>query len=255
MTIDQDDGINIIGRLTTEPKTARKYMNVFKETTGTSKTHDTDVIALWLFGLGFVLFAFNVAFLLTDFNCAKIIKGIGWAAMFVCFGVSLLLVFPDEIDMVTDYEGNRKDFISLIINNIGVHDLVLSKDDYRVITTTLYNISNLIDFLVIIDKQKTVELLVDNYPNIKAISQGIEQAFAIGDDDTDDVKKLMVEYKKQLSQLCNDLYGEVQPYVETLVFQILKDKRYDFLPDNLRRTIIRQHNHRLVADLAKVKDV
>ena len=89
----------------------------------------------------------------------------------------------------------------------------------------------------------------DNYGELKAIVEGLEQVYNIDDMRTSRIQYLRQEYVKRIRQLENDLYQLVKPQMQNIMFTLMKDKHYEWLPDDTRQKLVRNYNDQLVRDL------
>ena len=63
------------------------------------------------------------------------------------------------------------------------------------------------------------------------------------------IQYLRQEYVKRIRRLENDLHQLVKPQMQNIMFTLIKDKCYDWFPDDTRQKLVRDYNDQLFCDL------
>lgn len=162
--------------------------------------------------------------------------------------------------ILTANDNSEKDKIERIVNqayvdadkfvkSLGLCDASLPSDLASDVNSDSIAISDLIMFLLLAGRKDDVNNVFDNYGELKAIVEGIEQAYNINDMRTSQIQYLRQEYIKRIRQLENDLYQLVKPQMQNIMFTLMKGKHYEWLPDETKQKLVRDYNDRLVHDL------
>lgn len=116
------------------------------------------------------------------------------------------------------------------------------------------NLTKLLAFMQATGKSDKVEAIIDDYVVMKAISTGMVQTADIINNESDDYKKLQVQYDSRFDSLMQDLYNLCEPDLNRVVLKIIEHKDYELLPKQLQESVIHTYNAKLLADLENEGD-
>lgn len=137
------------------------------------------------------------------------------------------------------------------INNFGLSDdikFIISADKAEQLSN---NIFNLIVFNDMNGKRDTVNQIVAQYGDLSAIVRGLSDAWEAKDYNVDTVARLRREYVGQLNELVDRLYKLAEADANKMVFNLIKNHQYQYLPSALRKNVVRNYNERLFDDVGR----
>lgn len=91
-------------------------------------------------------------------------------------------------------------------------------------------------------KYGEVKTIVDNYVILPTIFDAIDQANGVGETDNSDTKELNERYHEKLDALEHELYELDESFIRELIYRMLKEKNYDYLPPSLHKQIVNGYN-------------
>lgn len=122
-------------------------------------------------------------------------------------------------------------------------------DQVRKFTDQVDHIKALIGCGVFNGKYSEVKTIVENYMILPTIFDAIDQANGVGEADSSDTKELNERYHAKLDALEYELYEFDEPFIKELIYRMLKEKNYDYLPPSLHKQIVNGYNKRLLKTL------
>lgn len=137
------------------------------------------------------------------------------------------------------------------INDFGLSDdikFIISADKAEQFSN---NIFNLIVFNCMNGRRDTVKQIVAQYDDLSAIVRGLSDAWEAKDYNVDTVARLRREYIGQLNELVDRLYKLAEDDANKLVFNLIKNHQYQYLPSILRKNVVRDYNERLLDDIRR----
>lgn len=143
------------------------------------------------------------------------------------------------------------DFVSTPFGGITFADLENTK---RSFAQKVDDLTKLLAFVQAIGKSDESELIINNYIVMKAISTGMVQTANIVNNESDDYKKLQVQYDLRFDSLMQDLYNLCEPDLNRVVLKVIEHKDYELLPKQLQESVIHTYNTKLLADLENEGD-
>lgn len=120
---------------------------------------------------------------------------------------------------------------------------------------SIYNeFYNLLLFANASDLNKQVADILAKYDKLPAIANGISRASDADILDRPSSKELLAEYLKQIKSLHHDLLELDRPYINKFVFELIKQKKFSYLPKHIERDYADSSNRKLLELIKKDED-